>query len=59
MNYSLELLQWAYLPVTLRKEKGAVCGHCWRSEANCDCEEKYSVETDEFLNIPIVNAKYA
>ena len=57
-EYSLELLQYAYLPVTLRKEKGEVCGHCWRSKSNCECETNYDTKRDSFLNMPVINAKY-
>ena len=57
-EYSLELLQYAYLPVTLRKEKGEVCGYCWRSKKNCSCDSNYDVTVDSFLNLPVVDSKY-
>lgn len=50
-TYSLRILQAAYLPITLAMEKGKVCGHCWKSEENCDCESKLDIKNDYFLNM--------
>jgi hypothetical protein len=53
-NYSLRILQAAYLKVTLKKqqrENEEVCLYCWKSNG-CKCNvEKGAIKNDPFINL--------
>lgn len=58
-TYSLQKLQMAYLPVTLRKEKNndQTCMYCWST--GCGCSTNSNVKTDSFINLTAEELRYA